>query len=551
MTNERRQEAIVIALIASAIVHVALMFYFRPKVMAVVINDDGKVGRREAMRVSRSEAKPNPVQIYDLDDVEAKREAPTAESSIDSITISPVENVSDVVAEIKNPAPEILSESEAEPIVEDPTVFEANVIKLDDVVSGKIAAMPIDTPTIVEQGATIQSAPDSGAIKPEIPDFNPDTFFPPEVAFEEKVTDRFESAPETKSISEFVPSEKVYEEVDEKVVEAEKEAIRELMNVDDANDLWPMLNVSMTKQLFEGYIYYKVMISPKTSASPTNSAKNVLPVVPKDIVILIDASGSIGNDRLESCRIAGKKILRTCTNTDDRFNIVAFRDKYKYLSQKWVNCDKEGLDYADAWLNRLAAHGRTDVFATISSVLTLPRDPRRPLIAMVVTDGEANTGVSETAQILSQFTSLNDGMISVYMYGVKSSANKELIDVLTRGNRGESYIHQGTRWTAGKFIDSLSAKFRDPVLTDLRIVYSANVNAEAFPRRLKNLYRGETLTFVGRVKAGTSEIAFSLKGLNGDKTYESFIKIPVAVASVDPSIPNLWKEEQAVDSKLN
>lgn len=551
MTNERRQEAIVIALIASAIVHVALMFYFRPKVMAVVINDDGKVGRREAMRVSRSEAKPNPVQIYDLDDVEAKREAPTAESSIDSIAISPVENVSDVVAEIKNPAPEILSESEAEPIVEDPTVFEANVIKLDDVVSGKIAAMPIDTPTIVEQGATIQSAPDSGAIKPEMPDFNPDTFFPPEIAFEEKVTDRFESAPETKSISEFVPSEEVYEEVDEKVVEAEKEAIRELMNVDDANDLWPMLNVSMTKQLFEGYIYYKVMISPKTSASTTNSAKNVLPVVPKDIVILIDASGSIGNDRLESCRIAGKKILRTCTNTDDRFNIVAFRDKYKYLSQKWMNCDKEGLDYADAWLNRLAAHGRTDVFATISSVLTLPRDPRRPLIAMVVTDGEANTGVSETAQILSQFTSLNDGMISVYMYGVKSSANKELIDVLTRGNRGESYIHQGTRWTAGKFIDSLSAKFRDPVLTDLRIVYSANVNAEAFPRRLKNLYRGETLTFVGRVKAGTPEIAFSLKGLNGDKTYESFIKIPVAVASVDPSIPNLWKEEQAVDSKLN
>ena len=61
------------------------------------------------------------------------------------------------------------------------------------------------------------------------------------------------------------------------------------------------------------------------------------------------------------------------------------------------------------------------MFSTISSVLTLPRDPGRPLIALVVTDGEANAGVSDTGAILSKFTALNDGLVSVYMYGVKTS----------------------------------------------------------------------------------------------------------------------------------
>jgi len=267
-------------------------------------------------------------------------------------------------------------------------------------------------------------------------------------------------------------------------------------------------------------------------------------------VVLLDASGSIGNDRLKSCREAARKILRSCTNSGDRFNLVAFRDKFSYAFNEWKECDADSFERADKWLNRLAAHGRTDVFATIRSVLTLPRDPSRPLIAMVVTDGDANAGVSVTAQILSQFTALNDGLVSVYMYGVKASANRELLDALTHGNRGESFIFGGPRWNAGSAIEDLAQKFRDPVLSDLRIVFTSDSDAEIYPQRLRNLYRGEGVDLFGRAPKGTKEVSFSVKGLNGDKPYEGFFTVPLANSVFDSALPGQWLEEKQIDAKL-
>ena len=193
---------------------------------------------------------------------------------------------------------------------------------------------------------------------------------------------------------------------------------------------------------------------------------------------------------MKSVRRAAKRILRSAANTGDRFNLVAFRDRYSYAFRKWMECDQPSFTAADRWIDSLAAHGRTDVFATISSVLTLPRDPKRPLIALVVTDGDANHGVSGTEAILSKFSALNDGLVSVYMYGVKESSNRRLIDILTRSNRGESFIFEGSRFEAGSGIDALSERFRDPLLSDLRIVFSSATEAETYPRLLRNLYRG-------------------------------------------------------------
>ena len=136
------------------------------------------------------------------------------------------------------------------------------------------------------------------------------------------------------------------------------------------------------------------------------------------------------------------------------------------------------------------------------------------------------------------------------MYGVKESANRELIDMLTRANRGESYIHTGLRWKAGTSIGSLTERFRDPVLSDLRVIFATGVDAVAYPRLLRNLYRGDSVTVYGRVPKGTKEVSFSLKGLNGRNTYEAFFKVALDAVANDPSIAASWVEESAIEAKL-
>ena len=88
------------------------------------------------------------------------------------------------------------------------------------------------------------------------------------------------------------------------------------------------------------------------------------------------------------------------------------------------------------------------------------------------------------------------------------------------------------------------------MLTDLRIVFASGTRAEAYPRLLRNLYRGGTLEFVGRVPAGTKDVAFSLKGLSGREAYEGFFKLSLGTAPSDPSVVEAWGDELAIDRKL-
>lgn len=535
MTGERQQDVFLIALIASVAVHVALMFLIKPQVMTAVSLGAVKTHDRGPMTVRADVTIPEPIRIESVTDVEAVRGSPEAETT----EVPPVTVAYELAeTEISAARPEI---AEA-PVAELPLPEIALAPHLAEKIHVDADIQSLQTPIAAETvpiAAPMAAAPSIDSSGPITPDVALPLFTSPMVMPQADATLAL-SVPDRNAPIEYTPPKSVYATVDEKTVEAEKAAVRRLLDGADALELASKIRIASDSATDGDWTYFRLKIDPTAE----------LPVVPKDIVILLDASGSIGKDRFESCRKAARSLLRSVTNTGDRFNLVAFRDQFSYASKNWCDCTQGNFDAADKWLNRLAAHGRTDVFATIRSVLTLPRDPKRPLIALVVTDGDANTGVSETAAILAKFTALNDGLISVYMYGVKAEANRELIDCLTHGNRGESFIYGGARWNAGKGIETLSERFRDPVLSDLRLVFSSGTPAEAYPCLLRNLYRGETVDIVGRVPHGTTEIGFSLKGLNGSTAYESFFRIDLSKSAFDKNLPDAWLTEKALDRKL-
>lgn len=545
MNNGLKIDVLIAALILSVAGHLGIMYWVEPKVMTHVNTPALRSARRDPMTVRRADTPADPVKFDLVQDLPAPKEAPAVD---DTPLAAPVpDGVAPMpVAELPVPAavdaPQVLER--LRPSDDAPLLPET---KRDASAEPEtFASMPLDVsvpkPALVAAGGPVASgtapvslsAPSFTLPKPApiLPVADPVADEPAKLLPREK--------PDSK-LPAFKPIDEVMPAVDEKIVAEEKAAVREMVNAATAADLAEAVDVSFRRHdPGDGYVYFKAVVKPKEH----------VPVVPKDVVILIDASGSIGNDRLSSCRKAARRILRTCTNTGDRFNLVAFRDKFSYAFKTWRPCDAESFDVGDRWLKRLAAHGRTDVFATIASVLTLPRDPARPLIALVVTDGVANEGVRGTAQIISRFAKLNDGLVSVYMYGVKSAANRELIDVLTRANRGESFIYDGWRWSAGSDIEKLSERFRDPLVTDLRVVFPTACPAEAYPRLLKNVYRGNTVEITGRVPKGTKEAAFSLKGLSGARAYEAFFRQSLATAFDDPSLPAAWAAERAIDRKL-
>ena len=542
MTKERSEEVLLVAIVLSVALHILLMVYAKPRVMTHVVGGIVREARRAPMRVTGELPKMQTVRIDSVKDVEASKPAPEAKSG--GGIAAPGLDGSGVEAELPGAVAASALAEGVKPKSEEAYRFSEETLKLDRRGDVKIPVVDVETPAARPVLAAEGFVGLPAALPAAVPEFSvpaSPAATPAAPEAEKPVVELVREKPLRESAGgPFTPPSEVFEKVGERIVELEKAAVRELVDAPDAEELSRFVNVAAAVRDEGQWTYFKVMFSPRRD----------LQTVPKDLVVLIDASGSIGKDRMNSIRGAARRILRSATNSGDRFNLVAFRDRYSYAFRSWQECTGDSFARSDRWLASVAAHGRTDVFATIRSVLTLPRSPERPLIALVITDGDANEGVSSTAQILSKFTALNDGLISVYMYGVRSSANRELIDTLTRGNRGESFIYDGMRFRAGSGIEGLSERFRDPVLSDLRVVFSAGTAAEAYPRRLRNLYRGGVLELVGRVPAGTKEIAFSLKGLNGRRAHEGFFRIPLAAAGSDPALPARWREERGIDVKL-
>ena len=531
--NRTGNNVVLMAVVLSLIVHVILMVCVRTKVMTHVIRTSSVRTHREPMHMEKAVPPDRPTSLEEILDLKPLREAPRAKAA-------ELPSVSEAAAAENVPIAAPVPKADTSASLTEPSV----VPKLEVVaMKTSVAESPAPKLNLIETPVAGLVAKTPATPQPTIPSASA-RLNDRELAWEFTPvrTEQVKALPAQEvpeSVQTFVPATEVYAEVDQKVVEAEKAAVRALVNSDSARELSPFVTLAASRFTSADGEYFLLHLGARLDLKP----------VPKDVVVLLDASGSIGSDRMGSIRKAAKRILRSATNTGDRFNLVAFRDRYSYAFRAWQNCTQTAFDNADKWLNNLAAHGRTDVFSTIESVLTLPRDPTRPLIALVVTDGDANSGVSGTSEIVSKFTELNDGLVSVYMYGVKSSANRELMDGLTRGNRGESFVFEGFRWSAGEGLEELSERFRDPVLSDLRLVFASESAAEGYPRRLRNLYRGGTVTVVGRLPRGRTEVAFSIKGLNGARAYESYFKVPLAQAAVDSRLPEMWREERNLDFK--
>ncbi len=351
-----------------------------------------------------------------------------------------------------------------------------------------------------------------------------------------KVLQKAESSPQPAPLPAAV--------VDEKTVQREKESVRVLRDEENVAALPFEENVNVALGAWidpqrPDFKYFHIRISSKKD--------NPLPVISKDIVFLIDVSGSIGPERLISCRSAIREELRKL-NSGDRFNIIAFRDKFEYAftDTAWRAVDARAFHDADKWISDITAHGNTDVFRSLRSVLNMPRDPARPIVALVLTDGVATSGMTRNAEIISKFTELNGGLISIYMYGVKKEANRYLMDMLTRESRGSWTRYTGLwRVRSASALGEFTARFERPVLSDIAVVFSSSSKADVYPKHVANLCEDQSIDIYGMCPAEQKDVVFSVRGLNGSQAYESLFRLPFASAGrLDRDVKKEWAQRR-------
>ena len=116
-------------------------------------------------------------------------------------------------------------------------------------------------------------------------------------------------------------------------------------------------------------------------------------VIPRDVILVLDVSGSMDGEKIEQAKEALSYVLDHL-NREDRFNVIAFStglQKYARRLQPAAEADE-----AIEWVEDLEAIGGTDINRALLEALDQVDDDR-PTVLIFLTDGLPTEGVNSAS----------------------------------------------------------------------------------------------------------------------------------------------------------
>ncbi len=165
------------------------------------------------------------------------------------------------------------------------------------------------------------------------------------------------------------------------------------------------LGTALTYQLFKyqdpssGQKYFKISVKVK-------DAMINFPVIPKEIIFLVDASGSIGKARLAQFE-EGLEYSLKHLNPDDRFNIIVFKDKTIPFSPTSLKADPGNIKNALDFLQIIKSWSTTDIYDALRTSINL-ESPFVPSYRVVMSDGFPTTGIIDARRVINEISRIND-----------------------------------------------------------------------------------------------------------------------------------------------
>jgi Ca-activated chloride channel homolog len=253
------------------------------------------------------------------------------------------------------------------------------------------------------------------------------------------------------------------------------------------------------------------------------AGSDVLPVLPKDVLFVMDCSQSMTSPRVR----AGREGIRNAVarlNPGDRFEVMSFQERALRCFNEWTPFDPIQTGRANFFIERMESAGQTDLFRSLEEIARMPTDPDRPAIAILVSDGRPTVGLMDYFEIIERFSSGQAGRWSMFSFGSGTRVNRFLLDFLSYANRGDSLIVRDTASMPGG-IDRFAAEVSRPVLMDLGHRFSGVDDREIYPGRLTHLYLDRALVLYGRAPAAASAAGVRITGRSGASLHDMVFRL--------------------------
>ena len=259
-------------------------------------------------------------------------------------------------------------------------------------------------------------------------------------------------------------------------------------------------------------------------------------VVEKDVVLVLDVSGSMAGRKIEQAKAALRSVLGRL-NPGDRFSVVAFSSGAESFAPD-LRPAAEAAG-AIAFVDRLRAEGGTNMNEALLTALALV-DSERLTTVLFLTDGEPTVGERDPARILDNVRAAAPANSRLFVFGVGNDVNAVLLSGLAVQNHG-SDVYVRPDEDVEEAVATLYSRISSPQLTDLRLDFGGARVYDVYPQPLPDLFAGGTLFVVGRYRTPAA-VTLRLTG-NTRAGPQEFVFPDLRLAENDRQasyLPRLW-----------
>jgi Ca-activated chloride channel homolog len=294
--------------------------------------------------------------------------------------------------------------------------------------------------------------------------------------------------------------------------------------------------LALYREEVAGKGYIMASITPPVSDTKT-------PVPPRDMIFVIDNSGSMSGASMDEAKTSLLNALATL-RTQDQFNVIRFDDTMTQLFETNVAATPEMIAKAQEFTKNLEASGGTEMLPALKAALAVPssrKDAAAVRQIIFLTDGSISNEKEMIAAIAQDQKEKEKNASRVFMVGIGSAPNNYLMSRMSNMGRG-TYTNIGSAEEVPAKMGSLISILSRPSVQDLTV----KVNKASFdltPQLLPDLYAGEPLLLLGQTDKIEGSITVS--GRIGGRIWTQTVDLKKAVQS--PSVAKLWARRRIDD----
>ncbi|XP_023571448.1 inter-alpha-trypsin inhibitor heavy chain H4 isoform X2 [Octodon degus] len=237
-----------------------------------------------------------------------------------------------------------------------------------------------------------------------------------------------------------------------------------------------------------------------------------LPTMPKNVVFVIDKSGSMVGRKIQQTKEALIKILSDLSPRD-QFNIIVFNSEATQWKESLVPASEENVSMAKSYAATIIAAGGTNINdATLAAVRLLDHSNRAELLSagsisliILLTDGDPTVGETNPKHIQKNVKEAINNQYSLFCLGFGFDVSYAFLEKMALDNGGLARrIYEDS--DSALQLQDFYQEVANPLLRDVAFEYSSNAVEEVTRDNFRHHFKGSEMVVAGKLRDQSPDV---------------------------------------------